>query len=780
MKRRLQTFLNRYLLADELTLDAQRMNTMLLFGFFVALGCTLMRILEDASPFSLILQAAFIGAVILVALVVNIYKVYTPAIYVTIVSMNFILFPLAFFINGGLSTGMPAFFAMGVALIGMLTSTRTSVFLVLLNIAWVLACYLVAYHFPHLVSTPPSPLLGYIDHIGSFLMVSLFIGSVVKVQDYLYARERAKVARAAESLRHRDQLSTAVNELATMLLNRGMEDFSSVFRQGVSRLASLLGLNRVFIWRKVDKNGLFCYTNAFQWASDSSFELQKAFIPFNEVSAWNELLGSSDIVMGPLSRLAPVVQGEISSYGMRSLLAVSVSFQGGFEGFVSFEDCRNERDFSQDEIDILHSTAMILINTLIREETHASLVLAREDALAGNRAKGEFLSNMSHEIRTPMNAIIGMISIAKNSEDVARKDDCLNKMDEASTHLLGIINDVLDMSKIEANKLELSPADFSFSRVIKRVETVSAIQMQQKRLGFELELDEKIPDALHGDDQRISQVITNILGNAVKFTPEGGVVSLRARLLEGALEAFTGDAWSSEGALEGRYLISITITDTGIGISSEQMSGLFEPFQQAESTTSRRFGGTGLGLAISKSIIDLMGGTISVESTPGLGSSFTLIIPLEAAHASLEEVKEDEPSGWSQSEDDIFIGRRVLLAEDVEVNREIVCALTESTGLEIECAVNGVDAMRCFTQDPHRYDLILMDMQMPEMDGLEATERIRALDEEWAKEIPIIALTANVFKEDIDRCLKVGMNDHLGKPLDRAKLIETLRTYMQS
>jgi signal transduction histidine kinase/CheY-like chemotaxis protein len=747
------------------------MNTMLLFGFLVALGCTVMRVIEGASSFSFIIQVAFIIAVVIAALVVNIYKIYTFVTYVVIVSLNFILFPLAFFINGGLATGMPAFFAMGIALIAMLISGWRCGILIAFNIVWVIVCYVVASYCPQVIvaMTPTSPLLGAIDHIGSFLMVSLFIGAVIKVQDHLYSRERTKVAAAAQALSHRDRLSTAVNDLASALLNMDAEDFDVVFQQGIAALAPLIDIDRALIWRVVEEDEGPCYVNTTQWAVRDELRLASAAIPCETIPVWHQVLVSSGAVSGPISSLDPEIQREIRPYGMRSLLAVPAFYQNHFRGFIAFEDCRNDRGFSQDEIDILRSATMIIYNAMIRNEINASLVVAREEALAGNRAKGEFLSNMSHEIRTPVSAIIGMIAIAKNSEDVSRKDECLDKMEEASSHLLGIINDVLDMSKIEANKLELSLADFSFTKVIGRVEAVSAFQIEQKGLSFELDQDARIPQVLYGDDQRISQVITNILANAIKFTPAGGSIVLRTRLLE--------------SPSPGHYLVTITVTDSGIGISAEQLSHLFEPFHQAESTTSRRFGGTGLGLAICKRIVDLMDGSITVDSTLGVGSSFEVVIPLEEARGddsgSSAGGEKGGPSRLAVPDEDIFAGHRILLAEDIEVNREIVLALMEPTGVEIECAANGVEAVRLFERDPHRYDLILMDMQMPEMDGCDATRYIRGLTMPWAQEIPIIALTANVFKEDIAKCLKVGMNDHLGKPLDQAKIIAALNRYLK-
>jgi signal transduction histidine kinase/CheY-like chemotaxis protein len=595
-------------------------------------------------------------------------------------------------------------------------------------------------------------------------MAGLFIGAVIRVQDRLYLRERTKVIASARSLLYRDRLRTAVNELATALLNTGVEEFDAVFKRSIGELAFYLDIDRVVIWQNTEKDGRLCYQGVFQWASDPAVELSEVVYPYTATPGWYPVLVKNEAISGSLANMDPVIRETLEPYGIRSLLLIPSFYQNRFEGFVSFDDRHRERDFSQDEIEIMRSAALILTNAMIRNQTNASLVEAREEAMTSNRAKSEFLSNMSHEIRTPLNAITGMITIAKSTDDVSRKNECLDKMEEASIHLLGIINDVLDMSKIEANKLELVPGDFLFGRLIDRIVAMNTFQIRQKNLRFELEKAAEIPDALYGDEQRIGQVITNIFANAIKFTPEGGAVSLRTRLLD--------------SSPLGRYLVGITVSDSGIGISAEQMDRLFKPFQQAESTTSRRFGGTGLGLVISKRIVDLMGGSISVESEPGVGSSFELVIPLEDARDAVECFDAYMTSQQELPNDAVFAGHRILLAEDIEVNREIVSVLMEPTGIEIECASNGIEALRLFEQEPRRYDLILMDMQMPEMDGLEATRRIRALADPWAQEVPIIALTANVFKEDIAQCMSAGMNDHLGKPLDQTRVVATLRTYL--
>ena len=529
---------------------------------------------------------------------------------------------------------------------------------------------------------------------------------------------------------------------------------------------------------------------------------------------------------------------------------------------------------------------------LLKDITQSKLLI--EETQAANRAKSDFLANMSHEIRTPMNAIIGMAAIGQSTADPERKDYCLTKINDASTHLLGVINDVLDMSKIEAGKFELSPVEYSFEKMIQRVVNIINFRVTGKKQQLMVRIDGDVPDALIGDDQRLAQVIANLLGNAVKFTPEHGSIKLDARCMDKADRFCT---------------IQISVADTGIGVSREQQGRLFQSFAQADTDTARNFGGTGLGLSISKNIVEMMDGKIWVESEPGQGSTFSFTYRAQMA-AGKKEVRtgprtnwdgirvlvvDDDPdvlsyfeeilkgldifcdtaendedalqlitregaydlyfvdwkmpgidginltreiknltsfrgdsrviifsaSDWSQIEEEakqagvdgflskplfpssvsdiinkfvgldlnqndnaqsnvnrIFTGRRIMLAEDIAINREIVLELLEPMGLEIDCAENGAEAVRMFREAPGRYEMIFMDVQMPEMDGYQATGIIRALDIPEAKTVPIIAMTANVFREDIEKCLAAGMNDHLGKPMDLNAVLDKLRAYL--
>ena len=386
---------------------------------------------------------------------------------------------------------------------------------------------------------------------------------------------------------------------------------------------------------------------------------------------------------------------------------------------------------------------------------------AKERTEQASIAKSNFLSSMSHEIRTPLNAIIGMTTIAKGSNETGRKDYCLEKISGASTHLLGIINDILDMSKIEEGKFELSCTEFDFSAMLQRVINIFEFRFAEKKQRLIMKIDPLIPPRIITDEQRLAQVITNLMSNAVKFTPDEGKVGLDAKCLDSGEDC----------------VIEFRVTDTGIGISKEQQGMLFQSFVQVDSSISRKFGGTGLGLVISKKIVEMMQGSIRIESELGQGAAFIFTIKAElpaqtetAAGSAKSEPTEAGPADYS--------GKRILLVEDIDINREIIISLLEDFRLEIVEAENGQQAFDKFAAGPDTFDLIFMDIHMPVVNGYESTKLIRSLDHPSAKTVPIIAMTANVFREDVERCLEAGMNGHIGKPLDFNEVLTVLREYL--
>ena len=397
------------------------------------------------------------------------------------------------------------------------------------------------------------------------------------------------------------------------------------------------------------------------------------------------------------------------------------------------------------------------LERLVTEQTK-DLQIASEEAIAASYIKSEFLANMSHEIRTPLNAIIGMTAIARSSEDLNRIYDCLRKIEGASQQLMKVINDVLDVSKIEARKFEMANEPFIFDAMMSSIKNIIEVRAAEKKLHFSIDFDEHIPRALVGDEMRLSQVLINLLSNAVKFTPEHGTVRFAARYVS---------------RRSNKELIDFLVWDSGIGISEEQQKKMFDAFAQADSGVANRFGGTGLGLPISKSFVELMGGEIFVESTIGMGTCFTVQIPFELGDPDTIKHSFD-----AKEQSVNFKGRTVLLVEDIEINREIIIALLEVTDVTIDCAENGQVAIDMFIAAPERYDLIFMDIQMPVLDGYTATRAIRALDIPRARTVPIVAMTANAFADDVEKCRGVGMDDHIAKPVEIELLLNVVGKYL--
>ncbi|MDR1315562.1 MAG: response regulator [Spirochaetales bacterium] len=909
-------FIQKYIFSDELDLKLRILNMIYSLGAFACVVAIIARIVEGVSIIAQIATTCILVSILVMFYLNNRFHMYTPSSWLTAIILGDILFPLNFFAIGGIDGGLPVYFALSITIVFILARGISFVVLMIAQLGTIFICCYIGYRFPEwIIAATDRQLLG--EKIQAFLVTGCFLGTLIKFQNSLYEREKkhsrdAAYARAeiTEKMRQseeksrlilekQDALLHAVNEIATVLLQSTIEEFEKNLWYCMSLMARAVDVENIYIWKNHIRDGELHARVLYEWERGSTLEYSNSVqidLSYTRLAGWFDKLSQGECYQKTLKDFSEEEKRLLIPLGVVSLLAIPIFMHGEFRGFISFECCEQERRFVSDEETSLRSASILITNAILRQEMIESLIKAKAEALSSARAKSEFLANMSHEMRTPMNAIIGMTTIAKGTRETERKDYCLGKIEDASTHLLGVINDVLDMSKIEANKFELSPTEFNFERTLRKAVNVINFRVEEKKQNFTVRVGKHIPPRLIGDDQRLTQVITNLLSNAIKFTPEGGSLCLDSHLLKEE---------------DGLCTIQIEVRDTGIGISREQQKRLFNSFMQAESNTARKFGGTGLGLAISKRIVEMMGGSIWVESEPGMGSRFIFTIqarrggeekqgilnrgakwsnirilsvdddPLIAEYfediakrfglacdtaGSAEKAlslieknghydiyfidwkmpvmdgielsrrikstsSESSPnavvimissSDWdaikaeakkagvdkflskplfpSAIADTIneclgmenlvtaeekslaveadFTGKRILLAEDIDINREIVMVLLEPTHLEIDCAENGIEAVEKFARNPESYAMIFMDVQMPELDGYEATRRIRALDLPNAKTIPIIAMTANVFREDVENCFAAGMNGHVGKPLDFGEVIAELQKYL--
>jgi signal transduction histidine kinase/ActR/RegA family two-component response regulator len=391
---------------------------------------------------------------------------------------------------------------------------------------------------------------------------------------------------------------------------------------------------------------------------------------------------------------------------------------------------------------------------------------AKEDAVAASQAKTAFLANLSHEIRTPMSAILGFTDVLLNSAPRADQLDLLQVIQRNGEHLLKLINDILDLSKIEAGKLQVSHEPTDLVQLLRDVQALMAVRAEGKGLELTLELAPRLPRTIDTDAMRLRQILVNLLGNAVKFTETGSVrMTVATRPLA-----------------DGGDLLEIGVCDTGVGIPPEHLERVFEAFEQADASTTRRFGGTGLGLAISRRLAHLLGGEITVQSRPAIGSRFTLTHPVPAAASWVETdgpPRSEGPDPARRPEPNVSLaGRTVLLVEDGPDNRRLLSHYLSAAGAAVVCANDGIDALAQVAQAAQAgrsFDLVLMDMQMPRLDGYAATQQLRA----GGSTLPIVALTAHAMAGDRQRCLDIGCDDYLSKPVRRVALVQAVARWIE-
>jgi len=565
-----------------------------------------------------------------------------------------------------------------------------------------------------------------------------------------------------------DEIKKAQERLKTRNLFLGkqiVEQSDDYIKSSESRFKQLLEHSDYWVW-EIDREGYFTYVNprvesllgyhAEELLGKRMFQLMPKLEVKRVLPLYREAFNKSEKIIDMLN-----VKRHQDGHSVYLLTNASPFFndQGKLLGYRGLDkditkDIKSEQELKKQKILLeQRERELSLANAKLMEKTK-ELIAAKEDAEEAVKIKSRFLANMSHDIRTPMNGILGMIHLALDADMEPKQREYLQKIDSSAKSLLEIINDILDLSKIEAGKLSIDKGNFDLFKTIDQVISFVELQAQSKGLEIRVHYDKDLKKYYYGDALRLSQILTNLMGNAVKFTEHGGV------------ELYINSVDEDRVRFE--------VRDTGIGLTQEQVEKLFKSFTQADNSTTRKYGGTGLGLAISKQLVEMMEGRIWCESELATGSSFIFEIRLVEG----QEIENDESGDLllADLKDEIksLKGSHILLVEDNLINQEIVLGFLAHSGIEITKVENGEEALEEYRAHPHKYELILMDMQMPVMDGIEASKRIRQL----GAKIPIVALTANVMREDIDKTHKAGMNDHINKPIDVAKLYRTLLKFI--
>ena len=604
-----------------------------------------------------------------------------------------------------------------------------------------------------------------------------------------YCRDLREYKKNMQEIEQRDYLLNTLNEIAGILLQTGLDNFAEDFHRCMGMLAEAVKVHSISIWRNITKDSRLYYVQVFEWISGA--KTSKVNIhsidtlglkPYSEtIPSWEETLSGGNCINRLVCDMSQKERDFFLNKGVLAVFATPVFIQDKFWGFVTYDNYNSGRFFPENEQTIMRSGGLVIANALLQNDmmqnlhaAAAQLEEALKEAQKANNAKSDFLARMSHEMRTPLTAVIGLSELSLEKKELDEETySNLDRINNAGATLLSTVNDILDISKIEAGLLELSPVDYDVPSLINDTITQNILRIGEKSIKFVLELGEGMFSCLHGDELRVKQMMNNLLSNAIKYTDKGTVgLSLHC---------------DREGD---RVWLTIRVQDTGKGIKSEDMEKLFNDYVQMDLVTNRNIEGTGLGLPITKKLAEAMNGSISAESKYGKGSVFTVRIEQQYVadtHISpdvVESLKSFHYSNNKRSNQATRISvnlpyARVLLVDDNLTNLDVAKGLMAPYGMKIDCATSGQQAVDAVGAEEVRYNAIFMDHMMPGMNGMEATRLIREIGTDYAKNIPIIALTANAISGNEELFLSKGFQAFLSKPIDTSRLDEVIRRWVR-
>jgi signal transduction histidine kinase/DNA-binding response OmpR family regulator/HPt (histidine-containing phosphotransfer) domain-containing protein len=782
--KKLKQFIHRYIFSDAIPLEAKLLNVVYLCGMIFASASIITRILMGASLYLVLLVVAIDISIAWLMYICNRFHLHRACTLLTIILVCDIMLPAAYFFLGGVAGSSLAYFILSLVLIFLLSRGKIAPIFLATHIMLVIGCYYFSYRYPDLViplgdSLTDKDLRIYLDHIQSFLVVGGCIGIIIKFQTNVYLKAKEKGDNFNRDLLQQDKLSKGVNNVAGVLFGSEEDLFKDSVQKSMEILARCIEVDRMFIWESRIIGESQYYKPIFQWVNDPALWVHdtSGFSSdiYKDDPDWHSLISKGLFMNGPIRSLPTILWDIFAPFGAVSSLGIPIILRDQVWGFVSFDDCHRERHFSDSEREILHSGVMLLANAVVRNEMTQSLIKAKEEALASTKAKSDFLARMSHEIRTPLNAILGLSEVELQNNLSERTHINLEKIYSSGSHLLEIVNDILDISKIETRNFEILPAQYELYQLISDTVQLNLPRIGSKPITFSLDIAYTIPSKLFGDELRLRQILTNLLSNAFKYT-EKGEVCLRI-------------SWERR---EDTAVLYFAVEDTGRGIKQEDMGKLFSEYIQLDAAANRRIEGTGLGLSIVYGLVDMMGGKVTVESEYGRGSVFRVVLPqkiIDETALGEERVKElrafrfQEIHNRSQGNNIVRSWMpygKVLVVDDVVTNLDVMTGLLVPYGLTVDTVSSGAEAVERIRSGEPRYDLVFMDHMMPGMDGVEAIRIIRdEIGSEYALKVPVVVVTANAITGNREMFLGSGFTDFISKPVDIKLLDITLNQWIR-